>query len=134
MDAALVAQSLLEGLADHDADVFDGVMRIDLQIALGLHVQIDQAVARKQIEHVIEKPDARVRRGFSRPIKIERNANLGFTRLAGDFGFSVGHRGHLRFAICNLQFAIKDDRRRYICNRKSQIANVFMPQPAPPAL
>ena len=63
VDAALVAEGLLEGLAEDDADVFDGVVGVDLQIALGLDLQIDQAVAAEQVEHVVEEPDAGVRRG-----------------------------------------------------------------------
>ena len=47
-------------LAERDADVFDGVMLIDVEIAGGLHLQIEPAMPRDEIEHVIEKADAGV--------------------------------------------------------------------------
>ena len=58
IDAALVADRREHRFAERDADVFDGVMLIDVEIAGGLHLQIEPAVARDQIEHVIEKADA----------------------------------------------------------------------------
>ena len=77
VDAALVAERLFERLAEDDADVFDGVVRVDLQIALGVDVQIDQAVAREQVEHVIEEPDAGVRSTRCRvPSRLSADAIL----------------------------------------------------------
>src|SRR5205814_22740 len=58
VDAALVADGLFDRLTQHDADIFDGVMRIDVKVPLGLDGEIDQAVARQQVEHVIEEADA----------------------------------------------------------------------------
>ena len=39
---ALSPSALLDRLAEGDADVFHRVVLIDVQIALGLHVQIDR--------------------------------------------------------------------------------------------
>ena len=44
--------------AERDADVFDGVMLIDVEIAGGLDLQVEAAVPGDQVEHVIEKADA----------------------------------------------------------------------------
>ena len=38
-DAALVAERLPDGLAEHDADVFDGVVHVDLDVALARTVR-----------------------------------------------------------------------------------------------
>ena len=54
-DALLVASRLGKGLAEGDADVLDRVVRVDVQIALGADVEVDQAMARDLVEHVLEK-------------------------------------------------------------------------------
>ena len=46
------------GFAERDAGVFDGVVLIDVEIAFGFDVQIESAVARDEIEHVVEEADA----------------------------------------------------------------------------
>ena len=46
------------GLAESDADVLDGVVLIDVEIAVRVDAQIERAVAREQLEHVIEESDA----------------------------------------------------------------------------
>ena len=57
-DALLVADRLQHRLAERDADVFDRVVAVDVQVALGLDVQVDQAMAGDLVEHVVEKADA----------------------------------------------------------------------------
>ena len=57
-NALLVAHRLRDRLAERDADVLDRVMRVDVQVALGLDVEIEHAVARDLVEHVIEKRHA----------------------------------------------------------------------------
>ena len=57
-NARLVAQRLLHRLPEGNADVFDRVVLIDVQIALGLDVQIDRRVLGQQRQHVVEKADA----------------------------------------------------------------------------
>ena len=51
--AILGAERLDEGLAERDADVLDGVMRVDVQIAPGFDFEVERAMARDLIEHVI---------------------------------------------------------------------------------
>src|SRR5579863_4563034 len=57
-DAAHVAERLPQRLAERDAGVFDGVMRIDMQIALAGNLHVDQRMPRELLKHVIEKADA----------------------------------------------------------------------------
>jgi hypothetical protein len=57
-DAALSAEGAVKRLAQGDADVFDGVVLIDVQIAVALEVEIEGAVAREELEHVIEEANA----------------------------------------------------------------------------
>ena len=45
-------------LAERDADVLDGVVLIDVEIARRLQRQVEAAVPREQLEHVVEEADA----------------------------------------------------------------------------
>src|SRR5581483_9012083 len=55
---ATIAQRLRYRLAERDADVFHRVVLIDIEIALGVERQIERAVPREQLQHVIEEADA----------------------------------------------------------------------------
>ena len=58
LDAGAVAERLRDRLADDIAGVLGRVVEIDVQIALRLQRDVDQAVLRELLEHVVEKPDA----------------------------------------------------------------------------
>jgi hypothetical protein len=49
---------LCHRLAQRDAHVFHGVVAVDVQVPLGVDVEIDQPVAGDLVEHVVEKADA----------------------------------------------------------------------------
>ena len=53
--ARLVADRPGDGLSQRDADVLDGVVRIDVQVALGFDLEVEHAVARHLVEHVLEE-------------------------------------------------------------------------------
>ena len=48
----------LERLAERDADVLDRVVRVDVQVALRLHVEVEHAVPRDLVQHVVEERHA----------------------------------------------------------------------------
>ena len=50
--------ALRQRLAEHDAGVLGGVVVVDVQVALGAQRDVDQAVARELLQHVVEKADA----------------------------------------------------------------------------
>src|SRR5690606_36971946 len=85
-DALLVADGLADRLAESNADIFHRVVEIDVQVALAGDIHVDERVARKLIEHVIEEADAG--RHFMRAgaIEIDRDGNLGLVGLAGNGG------------------------------------------------
>src|SRR5260370_42321173 len=62
-DAAFGAQRFLHGFAEGDADIFDRVMLIHIEIAAGFYAKIKPAVPRNQLEHVVEEVDSR---GYAR--------------------------------------------------------------------
>ena len=53
--ALLVAKRLGERPPEGDADILDGVMRVDVQVALGGDLEVDRAVAGDLVEHVVEE-------------------------------------------------------------------------------
>ena len=57
-DAGAVAERLVERLAEHDPGVLDRVVRAGLEVAADLDAEAQPPVAREQLEHVVEEPDA----------------------------------------------------------------------------
>ena len=89
-DALLVADGLGDGHAQRNADVLNRVMSVDVQVADGLNVQVDQAVARDLIEHVIEKGNARVELLHAGAVQIDGHPDPGFIGVTGNF-CGAGH-------------------------------------------
>ncbi len=81
-NAGLVAQRLGQRLAQADADVLDRVMGIDVQIALGLDGEVDEAVLAQQREHMIEEADAAGDVGLAGAVEVEGEVDFGFAGLA----------------------------------------------------
>ena len=77
-DALLVADRLIEGHAQRDADVLDRVVRIDMQIALGLDVQVDQAMPGNLVEHVVQKRHTRLECRPARAVQVHPDPDPGF--------------------------------------------------------
>ncbi len=54
----LSPSAVRQRLAEHDADILGGVVEIDMQVALGLHRQVEQPVPGESGQHVVEEADA----------------------------------------------------------------------------
>jgi len=59
VDAFAVSQCLGEKLAHDDADILHCVVLIDVEIAIGFEFQVERAVFREKLQHVIEETNAR---------------------------------------------------------------------------
>src|SRR6185437_10868916 len=81
---ALVAERLAQRLSERDPDILDGMVRVDVQIALRGDREIEHAVARDLIEHVIEKGDARRKRGLSGAVDVDAYVDVRLGRAARD--------------------------------------------------
>jgi len=59
----------LTALADDDAGVLDGMVHVDVQIALGVDLQVDAGVTGEALQHVVEEahPGADLRLAGFRP-------------------------------------------------------------------
>ncbi len=95
-DALLVPHRASQRLAQRDADVLDRVVRVDVQVALGLDLQIDEPVARDLVEHVVEKGHARVEGALAGAVEVDPDADLCLGGIADDFGAAIGHGGNSR--------------------------------------
>ena len=82
-------QGLPEGLPQGDARVLDGVVGIDLHVALRLYGEVEEAVAREELEHVVEEGDARRDAVAPSPSSFQRDAYLGLLRLPLHLGFPL---------------------------------------------
>ncbi len=87
-DAAGIAQRLADRLAERDAGVLDRVMRVDMQVALGRDVDVDQRMPRDLVQHMIEEADAGRNVRYAGPVEIDADLDGGFFGFAGDLGFA----------------------------------------------
>lgn len=81
-NARLVAERLLDGLSETDSNILDRVMLIDMQIALGRDLQINDRMPSKQLKHVVEEADTRLNPRVAVAVKVQLESDLGFVRLS----------------------------------------------------
>ena len=77
-DPALVAQRLIDRLAQSQRAVLGRVVLIDMEIPVDLHRHVDQRMAADLFDHVIEKSDPRRDVVLSRPVEIDLDEDLRF--------------------------------------------------------
>jgi hypothetical protein len=70
-------------------------MAVDVQVSPGLHRQIDQAVARQRLEHVVEEPDAGLDPGLTPAVQIYPDAEIGLFGGSGNLA-DTGHDVRVR--------------------------------------
>jgi hypothetical protein len=85
-DAAPVTQRLVERLPEDDGDVLDGVVVVDVEVAVAVDGEIEQAVFGERVEHVVEEADAGVDDALAVTVDVEREVDRRLCRLAGDGG------------------------------------------------
>ncbi len=77
MDATPLAQGLGQGLADGDTHVLVGVVIVDVGIAGGVDLQVEQAVAADLVEHVTEEGHAGAHLAAACAVQVKRHAHVG---------------------------------------------------------
>ena len=87
-DAAPVGQGLGQGLAQGDPHVLVGVVVVDVGVAPGGDLQIQQAVTGELVEHVVEKGDTGGHLAAAGAIQIEGHMHVGLTGDAMDLAGS----------------------------------------------
>src|SRR5262249_33359540 len=89
-NALLVAERLFDGLPQRDADVFSGVVVVDVEIAPCRNTHVDARVARQKIQHVVEKTDAGRDGGLAGAVEIDGDVDIGLLRGSPQRGLAHG--------------------------------------------
>jgi hypothetical protein len=90
-DAFLVANSPGQRLADRDADILHRVVSVDVQITLGLDLEVDQTVPGHLIEHVLEKRHTGIEPALAGTVEVDADFNLGLQGVPADLGAACRH-------------------------------------------
>ena len=77
-----VAERLGEQLSEHDTDILDAVMRVDVKIALHAKGDEEPAVHGEGVQHMVEKSDAGAagKPAAAASVELEGHLYLGFER------------------------------------------------------
>eukprot|EP01137_Pigoraptor_chileana_P035163 Opistho-2@28780 len=89
-DAALVAERFCHRFAERERRILDGVVLVDMKVALHLHRDVDQRMARQLLDHMVEETDAGGHRIFARSVKIDGDRDIRFLGRALDGGGTHG--------------------------------------------
>src|SRR5216683_2225185 len=90
--ARLVAQGDRERLAERQRGVLDRVVRVDVQVPVGPHREVEQAVLAELAEHVVEEPDARRDVDLPGAVDVDVDHDRGFLGLPLDVpGAAAAH-------------------------------------------
>src|SRR5919197_4155596 len=83
-DAGLLAGALTQRLAEGEPDVLDRVVVVDLQVARRAEGQVEEAVLREQLEHVVQKRDAGLHLVAAAAVEGELETDVGLLGLPRD--------------------------------------------------
>ena len=89
-NTAFVSQCLRQRLTDGYTYIFDGVVVIDVQIALRVQLNVDQRMARQLVHHMIEEAHAGGAAASAGAVEVHGSRDLRFVGIALD-GSCAGH-------------------------------------------
>src|SRR5262245_51465910 len=81
-DTLFVSQGVREGHAQTDGSVFDRMMIVDLEIAFAGYFKIEQAMAREEFEHMIEKRYIRIDAAHTFTIQVQDDLHIRFSSFS----------------------------------------------------
>src|SRR5579885_3563091 len=79
-DPAPLVKGLAQSATEADADVFHGMMRIDVDVTFSVHLEIDQAVAGDLVQQVVEHSHAGADTCSTGTVEVQRHP---YARLSG---------------------------------------------------
>jgi len=89
LDVVVINRGAREGLADGNAHVLVAVVVIDMGVAAGTDLQIQQPVAGELVQHVIQKGHAGGHLAAAAAIEVEGHPHIGFTSNAVDLADAI---------------------------------------------
>ena len=116
-DASFFSEGLGERLAKGDSCIFNGVVKIYLDVAVGLNFKIYKAVPCKKREHMVEKRDLGSDRALTLSVHAECEANPRFSGVALDQGGSFAHRLGVGRVVIQPDSG-SAEKRRYSCSAR----------------
>jgi hypothetical protein len=91
--AFLVTYRFGKCLAERDADVFNCVVRVNMEVAARFNFEIEHGVPRNLVEHVIEKRNLRRQAGAARTVEVQPHIDLCLEGVAADLRVTPAHIG-----------------------------------------
>ncbi len=89
LDATAIAQGLGQGLADGNTHVLVAVVIIDVGVAAGTDLQVEEPVAGELMQHVIQEGHAGGHLAAAAAIEVEGHPHIGFTGNAVDLADAI---------------------------------------------
>jgi amino acid transporter len=89
-DAGLVAERFLDGLTEHDAHVFHGVVVVDVGVAGRLDLEVHERVAGEERQHVVEEGHAGGDFRRAGTVQVHLEGDLGLGGIPAEAGFADG--------------------------------------------
>ena len=83
-DALLVSNRFAKSLPEGNADVLHSVVCIDVQVPLGLDIEIHLTVSGDLIQHMLEERQPCIEGALAGAIEAKFDRNLGLKGLAAD--------------------------------------------------
>src|ERR1700753_4160566 len=85
-----LADSLGDSLPERNAGVFHRVVVVDMKVAVRFDFEVEKAVARDLVEHMVEKRHARGKLLLAGAVQVELHTDLRFAGVANDFRWAHG--------------------------------------------
>src|SRR5262249_52214917 len=80
LDSRAITERLAKRASHHDPDVLDRMMLIDMQVAAGSELEIEEAMAREAFEHVVQERNSSCHIGPPLAVEREFGRNLSLAR------------------------------------------------------
>jgi hypothetical protein len=124
-DAFSISKSFIYRRTETNADVFNRMMMVYLDVATRRYVQVHKAVGCQEEQHMVHKRDLSIYSATSGSIDVQRDCYVGFRGFSFNFGFTVHQsipenfeqevvRGRIRFAPRELRRGGLRSSRKYI--------------------
>ena len=89
----LIPNSLGERLPQNNGNILHRVMRINVRVPLGVHLQVEGAMDAERREHVVEEGNTCVNVAFPGTIQVNGDGDVGFAGGSGHCGRAGGRGG-----------------------------------------
>jgi hypothetical protein len=97
-NASFITNRFSKSLAQGDANIFHGVVIIDMGVAFGYNLEVNHSMASNLVKHMVQKGDARGQFSLTGSIQVNGDLDFGFRSVPGNV--SLPHTSKRREAKC----------------------------------